>query len=368
MKVAVLTNSYPTKVNPHDQIFVKKLVDEIGLDPEFQIEVHYNYIFKLIKNVGKKKSLVWTLLKYLSSLLSFLYFIAFKAKRYDVLFTQAVIYNSFYGFICKKIFNKKYVIYVHGGDINLFNQLSKVNRYIIITSLKNADSVIVNSKDSHEKVYNICKRKDISIIPPGVDTNVFRSIPKNENPYIKKFKLEPNQMLVSFVGNAIERKGIRSYLKALDISRNYIQDHNVRLLFVTEGPLLVEIKRSIESAGLTERTLFLKKIKHEELNYIYNLTNILVFPSLNEPLGLVGLEAMAVNTTVIGSKVGGIKEYIEDRKNGFLFEAGNARHLSEVLNDVIKNNNRLKLHMKDTVEKYSLKKNAKLITKKFKEL
>lgn len=75
MKIAVLTNSYPTKVNPHDQIFVKKLADEIRLNPEFEIEVYYNYIFKLVKNVRNKKTPLWTFLKYFSSIFSFLYFI-----------------------------------------------------------------------------------------------------------------------------------------------------------------------------------------------------------------------------------------------------------------------------------------------------
>lgn len=139
----------------------------------------------------------------------------------------------------------------------------------------------------------------------------------------------------------------------------------MRLLFVTEGPLVSEIKRSIENTGLTERTLFLEKMKHEELNYIYNLTDILVFPSFNESLGLVGLEAMAVNTTVIGSNTGGIKEYIDVQKNGFLFETVNAKNFSVMLKNVIKENDKLNLNMKNTVEKYSLKNSAKKISNIF---
>ena len=52
MKIAVLTNSYPTKINPHDQIFVKKLAEEISKQSGFEVNVYYNYIFKL-KNMSK---------------------------------------------------------------------------------------------------------------------------------------------------------------------------------------------------------------------------------------------------------------------------------------------------------------------------
>lgn len=110
---------------------------------------------------------------------------------------------------------------MHGGDVNLYRQFSKIYRLIMVISLKNADYVIVNSKDIQEKVFNICNRKDIFVISPGVDTRIFRSIPENENPYFKKLNLCPDQLVISFVGNAIERKGIKTYLEALDLSKNY---------------------------------------------------------------------------------------------------------------------------------------------------
>ena len=44
-------------------------------------------------------------------------------------------------------------------------------------------------------------------------------------------------------------------------------------------------------------------------------------------MGLVGIEAMACGTPVIGSKIGGIPSYLIDRYNGFLVEPGNAEHI-----------------------------------------
>ena len=53
--------------------------------------------------------------------------------------------------------------------------------------------------------------------------------------------------------------------------------------------------------------------KKEKLNILYNIADIFVFPSREEPLGLVGLEAIVSGTPVIGSNVGGIKEYINNK-------------------------------------------------------
>lgn len=49
---------------------------------------------------------------------------------------------------------------------------------------------------------------------------------------------------------------------------------------------------------------------------------------MEESLGLVGLEAMACEVPVIGSYIGGLKDYIKDKENGFFFTPGNAEELS----------------------------------------
>lgn len=72
------------------------------------------------------------------------------------------------------------------------------------------------------------------------------------------------------------------------------------------------------------------------MNILYNIADIFVFPSREEPLGLVGLEAIASGTPVIGSNVGGIKEYINN-KNGFLFNPNKDSELTKLLSQIIQN-------------------------------
>ena len=68
------------------------------------------------------------------------------------------------------------------------------------------------------------------------------------------------------------------------------------------------------------------------------LTHALVFvcPSLYEPLGIVNLEAMACQTAVVGSRVGGIPEVVEDSVTGLLVPPGDPASLADALNMMVR--------------------------------
>jgi alpha-maltose-1-phosphate synthase len=67
------------------------------------------------------------------------------------------------------------------------------------------------------------------------------------------------------------------------------------------------------------------------------LTHAAVFacPSLYEPLGIVNLEAMACGTAVVGSRVGGIPEVVDDGTTGLLVPADDPAALAQALNTVM---------------------------------
>jgi glycosyltransferase involved in cell wall biosynthesis len=72
------------------------------------------------------------------------------------------------------------------------------------------------------------------------------------------------------------------------------------------------------------------------LQAIFDQIHILVIPSLwNETLGLIGLEAQAAGVPVIASAIGGMLDYVEHGVNGYLFNAGDAHHLAELLMNIV---------------------------------
>jgi len=92
------------------------------------------------------------------------------------------------------------------------------------------------------------------------------------------------------------------------------------------GPLEAHIR-----ARLTERTHFLGRVPRGELGALYARHHLLCTPALSEPFGLVVLEALISGLPVVGTRVGGIPELVEDGRTGLLVPPGDARALADAL-------------------------------------
>ena len=74
-----------------------------------------------------------------------------------------------------------------------------------------------------------------------------------------------------------------------------------------------------------------------DVNLFLNSLDLLVVPSFDEAFPTVVLEAFSTGTLVVASDVGGIPEMIENKVNGFLFKAGDAVELTDILEKIINN-------------------------------
>jgi glycosyltransferase involved in cell wall biosynthesis len=95
------------------------------------------------------------------------------------------------------------------------------------------------------------------------------------------------------------------------------------------------LKKQVARMGLNNVVEFVNELPQAELAQRMARGCVFVLPSLSEGLGRVVVEAMAVGTPVIGSKVGGIPEMIEDGQNGFLVPPGDEEALTERLRWVL---------------------------------
>ena len=83
-------------------------------------------------------------------------------------------------------------------------------------------------------------------------------------------------------------------------------------------------------------------LPHHELTALLTQATTFLCPSIYEPLGIVNLEAMACETAVVASKVGGIPEVVVDNQTGRLVEFNNnpdefEQGLAVAINDVMSN-------------------------------
>src|SRR5207249_11450753 len=91
------------------------------------------------------------------------------------------------------------------------------------------------------------------------------------------------------------------------------------------------IKRYANSMSAANRVLFLGRVSDENLPKVYAACDVFVLPSVSrlEAFGIVALEAMATAKPVIVADIPGVREVIEDGREGLLADPLNARDLAE---------------------------------------
>lgn len=135
------------------------------------------------------------------------------------------------------------------------------------------------------------------------------------------------------VSRLIARKGIDTLIMALGRSGN----DDLSLDIAGEGPDGCALQRLAHACGVAERVRFHGFVDRAGLASLYASADIFVLASLAESCSMALLEAMAAGLPLIGSKVGGTVELIENGTNGLLFTAQNVEELSTALRTLARN-------------------------------
>ena len=145
---------------------------------------------------------------------------------------------------------------------------------------------------------------------------------------------EARRKRIICVGRLSPEKGQGGLLSAF---REIAQDHpETELVLVGDGPLAAELKAGATELGLDDRIRFTGRLG--ELDTLEQIASaeVLVVPSFMEGLPIVLMEAMAVGTAVIASRVAGIPELVHHGKNGLLFTPSNWAELSDCMRRLLR--------------------------------
>ena len=352
-RVAIICNSFPTKKNRMNQIFVKNLAD-ISNDSIYRVQVFYNPIFNFWGNANTKKGVFSNMLKYSFFLIGQLKLLL-KIKSFDLLNPHGVIISGFVATIYKKIFKLPVVLHIHGGDLDLLPNSNYIFKYIYNFTVDNSDFIFVNSDNIKDKLlkFTYVTSSKVMTLSPGINYNTFFEIEDSKKliQSKNKYSIRKDKLVLLFSGNAIKRKGLDILVSSLKLSEKVVLD-KIHLIVCSNGPELEANKKIIKKVLHKNSITFLDKVKQDELNILYNISDWFIFPSREEPLGLVGIESIATGTPVIGSDVGGIKEYI-DKTNGFLFNPDQPKQLTDLILKIFSN------HIKGKSIKYNFIKKFK---------
>ena len=244
----------------------------------------------------------------------------------DIVITSG--YDTFaywQAFLYCKLFKKKYILWngttlLSAGRINGF--IGKIKQMII----RGADRYIAYGKKAAEYLTHMGASKEhIHVGINTVDMNLFRKktteLHQDEN--LQKKRSRYPKLLMLYVGQLINRKGIYQLLKAL----NELHDPNVGLLIVGNGPQEKELSQFCQDQKL-ENVYFEGFQQQEALLRYYALADVLILPSFKEVWGLVINEALASGIYVLCSKYAGAAyDLIKEGWNGILFNPHSIKEL-----------------------------------------
>jgi glycosyltransferase involved in cell wall biosynthesis len=147
--------------------------------------------------------------------------------------------------------------------------------------------------------------------------------------------IRPHPPRIIFVGGNMQRKGLPTLIQA--IPQVLAAHPDAELWVVGRDKAIPRMQALCRAQGVERQVRFWGLRSQTELLSLYAQADILAMPSLTEGFGTVFLEAMAAGVPVLGTRVGGIPEIIEDGQNGLLIDpddpAGLGRALLRMLHD-----------------------------------
>jgi glycogen synthase len=188
------------------------------------------------------------------------------------------------------------------------------------TAYQNADGVVAVSgsmKRDVEALYGVAPGR-VRVIHNGIDLAQYRPTP--DPGVLARYGVKPDVPVVLFVGRITRQKGIIHLVRALP----YLQA-GAQVVLCAGAPDTPEIGREMadvveqaRGASANPITWIPEMLPREEIIALYTHAAIFVCPSVYEPFGIINLEAMACETPVVASAVGGIPEVVVDGETGVL--------------------------------------------------
>jgi glycosyltransferase involved in cell wall biosynthesis len=203
-----------------------------------------------------------------------------------------------------------YVVSLRGGDVPGFDARHMGQMHAVtapITSLiwRGASAVVANSGGLRGLAAAFAPDLPIAEIPNGVDTQRF-SPGDGVSPWSG-----PVELL--FVGRLAKQKGLDVLLDALHLLPNAAW----RLRIVGDGPERAALENRAAHHGMANRVIFHGWAQRDELAELYRGSDVFVFPSNDEGMPNVLLEALACGLPVVATRVAGNEELVS-LENGFL--------------------------------------------------
>jgi glycosyltransferase involved in cell wall biosynthesis len=316
------------------EVAIKEITDRLGGDFEFDmitvnLDGNQKRIEKIgnvnIHRLGNRK-----LFKYLFPFLAYKYASQLHRKN-NYKLVWAMMANQA-GWAAKKFKKKfpevKYLLSLQEGDSEFDIWLRTwFMRPLYKSIYRQADQIQAISKFLGERALMLGATCSIEIVPNGVETHSAKRTAQND---IVK---------ITTVSRLVKKNGVEYLIRSM-------VEVDGKLIILGDGKLKNKLERLTDKLNLKEKVEFKGEISNENVYQHLSQADVFVRPSLSEGLGNSFLEAMAVGVPVIGTRVGGIPDFLEDDKTGLPAQTGwfcdvkNPESIAEKINYILDSKNK----------------------------
>ena len=327
----VSTHSYNITKNSEETDFHVLSYRKQGKDIDLPENVDINYLPTLNFIGGRGLSYIFLAIKKGSKLV--------KKENIDIIHSQYAGPPCLAGNIIKRKTNTPLITTIHGSD------QSWIKFRPVQKALENSDTIIT--------VSNFLKKLIKNKINNTKTVKIFNGVSEE----FKEETSEKERKYITYVGELSSTKGVETLI---EVSKKL----NEEFLIIGDGNLRKKLEKKSN-----KNVTFTGYQNKKEISKYLNKSKILILPSKKEGFGLTLIEAMKCGTPVIGRNIQGIKEIIQNNKNGLIFK--DQKTLQKQIKKLQKNQKlwkKLSINGKKHSQKLKWEKTANKTTKIYKNL
>jgi glycogen synthase len=234
-------------------------------------------------------------------------------------------YTDMAGLLAGKLWGIPYVLTIHSLEplrpwkVEQLGNAYHLSSWIERTAIEQADAIVAVSKETREdilRLFSIAPEK-VHVIYNGIDLEEYRAATTTDA--LTKYGVDPTRPYVLFVGRITRQKGIIHLVNAIPQI-----DPELQVVLLAGAPDTPEIGQEMQervaavSANRPGVIWVREMVSRPAAIQFYTHATVFCCPSVYEPFGIINLEAMACETAVVASAVGGIKEVVVPEETGIL--------------------------------------------------
>jgi alpha-maltose-1-phosphate synthase len=236
-------------------------------------------------------------------------------------------YTDMGGLLAGKLWGVPYVLSIHSLEplrpwkVEQLGNAYHLSSWMERTAIEQADAVIAVSKETRDDVLRLFEVDParVHVIHNGIDPDEYR--PSGATDALVRNGIDPATPYVLFVGRITRQKGIIHLVDAIPEI-----DPSLQIVLAAGAPDTPEIghemaARVAEVSAKRAGVIWIREmLPRADVIQLYEHAAVFCCPSVYEPFGIINLEAMACETAVVASRVGGIPEVVVPEETGLLVD------------------------------------------------